>query len=141
MPVAADTVNIIGTVTDVSCIAIVRRDSVGKVQKPLKIIVIGREDSEIWKHPDVRQLMERGDHIERVDLEADIVMGETAFRTFPDTVKFTIRAIEGIRKHKPKPEPKDESGKTSKKGKGKGKAASTQKPTPSQGEKAQPVKE
>lgn len=82
----------------------------GKTQKPLKILVIGREDSDLWNSKDVQNLIEKGDKVERIDLEADAVMGEIAYRTFPKTARFTIQAIEGLRKTKPKP-PKKGKGK------------------------------
>lgn len=108
----------------------------GKTQKPLKILVMGPSAGQLFQDKKVQALIEKGDNVQIMEVEADCIMGETSYRTFPKTLKFTIAAIEGIRKAKPKPEKKVANGKGSKKGKGKTKPTKTKKPAKGQEAKA-----
>lgn len=78
----------------------------GKTTKPLRIVVIGPTASKLFEDKKVKALIEKGDTVQTMTFEADVVIGENAMRTYPKTIKFTIAAIEDIRKAKPKPKKK-----------------------------------
>jgi hypothetical protein len=80
----------------------------GKTQTPLKILIVGRNPGPLYETEEIQQLIKKGDQVEQFTCDADVIIGEGAMRSLPKTIRFTITAIENLRKerHGKKPNPR-----------------------------------
>jgi hypothetical protein len=70
----------------------------GKTQTPLKILIVGRNPGPLYETEEIQRLIEKGDKVEQFTCDADMIIGESAMKSLPKTVRFTITAIENLRK-------------------------------------------
>jgi hypothetical protein len=72
-----------------------------KTEEPVKILVIDpTPDKELWNSPEIRKLMDGNDTVKELIVDADVVIGPSAYRVFPKTVSYFIASLSSIRRDK-----------------------------------------